>query len=90
MHTDDDVGLHVLGCRVDILGTNCNNVHTESNVEKNVITGEERRVSFTCGPLGSAREINVFYAVTRLSMTSHEGEVSLTRIVSQESHTVAP
>ena len=20
---DDDVGLHVLGCRVDILGTNC-------------------------------------------------------------------
>ena len=21
---DDDVGLHVLGCRVDILGTNCN------------------------------------------------------------------
>ena len=24
-HSDDDVGLHVLGCRVDILGTNCNN-----------------------------------------------------------------
>ena len=25
---DDDVGLHVLGCRVDILGTNCNqNLH---------------------------------------------------------------
>ena len=23
MMTDDDVGLHVLGCRVDILGTNC-------------------------------------------------------------------
>ena len=22
--TDDDVGLHVLGCGVDILGTNCN------------------------------------------------------------------
>ena len=22
--SDDDVGLHVLGCRVDILGTNCN------------------------------------------------------------------
>ena len=22
-HDDDDVGLHVLGCRVDILGTNC-------------------------------------------------------------------
>ena len=21
---DDDVGLHVLGCRVDIFGTNCN------------------------------------------------------------------
>ena len=21
---DDDVGLHVLGCRVDTLGTNCN------------------------------------------------------------------
>ena len=55
-----------------------------------VITGEERRVSVTCGPFGSAREINVFYAVTRLSMTSHEGEASLTRIVSQESHTVAP
>ena len=23
MGEDDDVGLHVLGCRVDILGTNC-------------------------------------------------------------------
>ena len=23
MAGDDDVGLHVLGCRVDILGTNC-------------------------------------------------------------------
>ena len=23
---DDDVGLHVLGCRVDILGTNCKKV----------------------------------------------------------------
>ena len=23
MRDDDDVGLHVLGCRVDILGTNC-------------------------------------------------------------------
>ena len=22
-HNDDDVGLHVLGCRADILGTNC-------------------------------------------------------------------
>ena len=21
---DDDVGIHVLGCRVDVLGTNCN------------------------------------------------------------------
>ena len=58
--------------------------------KKKVITEEKRRVSFTCGPLVSAREINVFYAVTRLSMTSHEGEVSLTRIVSQESHTLGP
>ena len=24
MHDDDDVGLNVLGCRADILGTNCN------------------------------------------------------------------
>ena len=24
-HSDDDVGLHVLGCRVDILRKNCNN-----------------------------------------------------------------
>ena len=23
IYADDDVGLHVLGCRVDILGTNC-------------------------------------------------------------------
>ena len=23
LQADDDVGLHVLGCRVDILGTNC-------------------------------------------------------------------
>ena len=23
---DDDVGLHALGCRVDILGTNCNRI----------------------------------------------------------------
>ena len=27
---DDEVGLHVLGCRVDILGTNCN-----SRISKN-------------------------------------------------------
>ena len=25
---DDDVGLHVLGCRVDIFGTNCNGTET--------------------------------------------------------------
>ena len=24
LRAGDDVGLHVLGCRVDILGTNCN------------------------------------------------------------------
>ena len=26
---DDDVGLHVLGCRVDILGTNWLNLHDD-------------------------------------------------------------
>ena len=28
---DDDVGLHVLGCRADILGTNCKTVSTDHN-----------------------------------------------------------
>ena len=32
MSVDDDVGLHVLGCRVDILGTNCNRVWIHSEV----------------------------------------------------------
>ena len=29
---DDDVGLHVLGCRVDILGTNCTSSSRSSSI----------------------------------------------------------
>ena len=29
---DDDVGLHVLGCRVDMLGTNCNKLFNDECV----------------------------------------------------------
>ena len=36
---DDDVGLHVLGRRVDILGTNCNlsDFHDDDEVMHNVL-----------------------------------------------------
>ena len=36
MDHDDDVELHVLGCRVDILGTNCSRVSDDDDDDDDV------------------------------------------------------
>ena len=48
-HSDDDVGLHVLGCQVDILGTNCTkNTQNVSNCGYSTVDNKQG-FQFICG-----------------------------------------